>query len=110
MKNSFVVQYGVHLWLASIGLTGPFGAFVAFFATRVLGDMLDRGIIKIDISIDKLKQALKEKDWKDAAEKAYGKAIAKVYTEKEKDEIRTEYLAALSKYVGFGSLPDNKNS
>lgn len=64
----------------------------------------------MDIAIDKLKQALQEKEWKAAAEKAYGKAIAKVYTEKEKDEIRTEYLAALSKYVGFGGMPNNKNT
>lgn len=65
--------------------------------------MLDKGIIQLDIQIDKLKEALKDPQWRDAAEKAYKKASAKVYTEEEKDAIRKQYLDALSKYATYGN-------
>ena len=108
LKNSFVVNYAVHMWIASMSISGPLGAFVAFFAKRILGDMIDRGLIVVDIQIDKLKQALKDKQWKEAALKAYNHASARVYSEAEKDAIRKEYLDALSKYATYGDgLPDD---
>lgn len=72
--------------------------------------MLDRGLIVLDIKIDKIKEALKDPQWREAAGKAYAKATAGVKTESEKDEIRKEYLAALSKYATYGNgVPDNKH-
>ena len=100
-RDSFTVQYGVQLLLASKGLTGFVGKIVGFVAAWILGDMVDLGILKIDLTIDKLKQALKEVQWRDAALKAYNKATAKVYTDEEKQAIRDEYLKALDNYIGF---------
>lgn len=111
MKNSFIINYATNLWLVSVGATGPLGAFLAFFITRILGDMADRGLIKLDIAIDRVKEALKDPQWREAALKAYNKASDKVYTEEEKDEIRKEYMAALSAYATYGNgVPDNKHT
>jgi hypothetical protein len=103
-KNLFVVHYASNVWVASLGLTGPFGALVAFLIRLAMGDMLDRGIILADITLDKLKEALKEPQWKEAALKAYKSAIAKPkLSEEEKDVIREQYLDALSKYATYGN-------
>lgn len=111
MKNSFTVQYAVHLLTASLGLTGPLGALFSIFSKYILGELLDRGLVVIDIKIDKLQEALKDSQWRDAALKAYEKATAKVYTEGEKDAIRKEYLDALSAYATYGNgMLDNKNT
>lgn len=94
-----------------MNLTGPFGAFVAFFATKLLGSLLDNGIVTIDIQIDKLKLALQDKQWKQAAALAYQKASSRVYSEKEKIEIRKQYLDALNKYVTYGNgMSDSQNT
>lgn len=111
MKNSFVVRFGVGLWLTSIGLTGFWAAPVAWIASMILGSLLDKAIIEIDLSIDSLKQAIKEPQWKDEAKKAYDHAMARVYTEKEKNAIRQEYLDALSHFATFGNgMPDNEHT
>lgn len=111
MGNSFVVQYAVQLLLTSMGIPGGFlGFIVGKFSAWVLGELLDRGIIVMDITIDKLKEALKDPQWKAAAEKAYKLATAKVYTEEEKDAIRKQYLDALAKYATYGNgVSDNQN-
>jgi len=101
MRNSFTVQYAVHLWIAAIGLAGFPAMIVGFIASYVLGSMLDIGIVNLDIQIDKLKQAMKDPQWRKAAEAAYKKASSGVYTEEEKDAIRKEYLAALDAYISF---------
>lgn len=104
MKNSFVVQYAVHLLLASMGIPGGFlGAIVGKFSAWVLGEFLDRGIVVVDIQIDKLKEALKDKQWQAAALKAYETASARVYTEAEKNAIREQYKKALAAYATFGN-------
>ena len=76
--------------------------------------MLEKGVIVLDITIDKLKEAMKEKEWREAAEKAYAHASEKVFTEEEKDAIRKEYLKALSDYATFSngsnSLPDDQHT
>lgn len=86
-----------------MNVTGPFGALIAFIARRFLGSLLDKGIILVDISLDKIDQAKKDPKWRDAAEKAYKNASNGVKTEEEKDAIRKEYLAALEKYATFGN-------
>lgn len=97
--------------MASLGLAGFPAAIVGFFAKIVLGALLDRGIIVVDIQLDKLKEGLKEIEWKTAIEKAYGDALKKVYSEEEKNAIRKEYLDALSKYASFGNgVSDNSGS
>lgn len=98
--------------MASMGAKGVFALIIGKVAEYFLGELADRGIIKIEISHDKLIEALKEPQWRDAALKAYRRASAQVYTDSEKDSIRKEYMAALSKYATFGNsavVPDNQN-
>lgn len=97
--------------MAAFGLSGIPATIFAFVASRILGEMLDRGIIVLDIQIDKIKEALKDPQWREAAQKAYEKASARVYTEEEKNAIRKEYLDALAKYATYGNgLPNNQHS
>ncbi len=102
MSDSFSVQYASFLIVAKWGLGAFFGPIAAFFVAIVLGAGVDLAILAIDISIDRLKEAMKEEKWKDAAAKAYANASKKVYTEEEKNAIRKEYLDALGDYAGFG--------
>lgn len=110
MKDSFVVQYSILLWLQAVGVsaTGPIGLILIFFLSRVLGSMLDFGILQADIALDKLGQALRSDQWRKAALQAYQRASSKVYTEDEKNAIRKEYLDALTKYVSFTGVPDGQ--
>jgi len=101
MRNSFTVQYAVRLWVAAMGLAGFPAMVVGFVASYILGSLLDLGIVSIDIQIDKLKQALKDPQWRAAAVQAYRKASAQAYSEEEKSAIRKEYLAALDAYISF---------
>ena len=103
MRDSFVVQYAVHLWVAAAGITGFWAPIVTWIAAYFLGDFVDRGIVMLDLKIDKLKEALKDPQWHSAALKAYNKSISRVYTEEEKNAIREEYRKALSDYAGFGN-------
>jgi hypothetical protein len=111
MKNSFIAQLIVKLWFAAMGL-GPVAAFfLAPLAAWALGDLMDREIVKADIAIDKLKEAMKDPEWRDVARKLYEKSTARVYSEEEKSDIRKQYLSALSKYATFGGgMSDNKHS
>lgn len=101
MKDSFIVRYSIELWLKSKGVGGPLGAFLTFVLSRAIGEMLDRGIIQIDLSLDALKMALQDKEWKEDAKKLWDKAISKAHTEEEKQAIRKAYLDALNDYVDF---------
>lgn len=93
-----------------MGVSGPLGAFISFIASNVLGSMLDNGIIKLDITIDRIKEAMKDPMWRVEAQNAYKNATKKVYAEWEKEAIRKEYLDALSKYATYGNgLPDDQN-
>lgn len=86
-----------------MGLGGPLGGLFSFFATRILGSMLDKGLILVDIKIDQLKEALKDPKWREDALKYYELAGARIYSEDEKNEIRNQYLDALSKYATYGN-------
>lgn len=99
MKDSPTLELAVQLWLAAAGVTGLPATILAFIAVAILGNMLDKGIILLDIQIDKIREAMKDPRWRDKATKLYGKALARVYTEKEKDEIRKAYLDALGDYA-----------
>ena len=111
MKDSFVLKFLVNKWIILAGVTGFWGGILAWGAAWILGDMADRGIVKLDLKIDDLKQAMKEEKWKKQAVEYYAKAGVRLYTEEEKNAIRNEYLDLLSDYAGFGDgLSDNGHS
>jgi hypothetical protein len=114
VKNSFVVNYAMHSWLIAMGvsISGPWGLFLIAVGSRILGSMLDRGIIELDITIDHLKQAAKDPQWRYQVGKIYSKTVSKVFDEKEKDEIRRQYMEVLNQYAIFANTPivsDNQN-
>jgi hypothetical protein len=111
VKNSFIVRFLVSKWLVLIGVTGFWAGPLAWVAAYFLGDLADRGLVKLDLKIDDLKEAMRSEKWKKDAVEYYHTAGARLYTEEEKNEIRKKYSDALADYVGFGDgLSDNKNS
>lgn len=111
MKNSFVVQFLVSKWLLAIGATGFFGGILGIVAAWILGDFADRGIVKIDLNIDQIKEALRDEKWKKQAVEYFHEAGARLYSEEEKNAVRQHYLDALADYVGFGDgLSNDYNS
>ncbi len=107
MKNSFVVRFGVSLWLASLGISGWLATPLSFIATWLLGSFLDQGILAIDLTIDSIRIALEKDEYRELAKAAYDHASARVYTEEEKVAIRQQYQDALRR---FGSVGDDSVS
>ena len=84
-----------------MGVSGPFGVLLTFIITNVLGALLDKGIVQIDITIDSLQEAMKSKAWRKEALSVYNEAIGKVHTEEQKNVIRKQYQDILSRYATF---------
>lgn len=101
MKESPTLKLVIGIWIAKLGLVGLPASALTFIASLVLGSMLDKAIIKIDVFLDTIREAMKDPKWRDEATKLYNKASSRVYTEKEKDEIRKQYLDALGDYASL---------
>ena len=95
-------------WVGSFIFGGPIGFVISYFAEKFLGMLVETGILVIDFGIMSAKVAMERDEYADFAGKAYEKALKKVYSESEKEEIRQEYLAALRKFgtVGNGLRDD----
>jgi hypothetical protein len=104
MKNSFVVKFGVSLWLASMGITGFWIYPLRFIAEWIIGSAVDQGILQIDLSIASIKVAMQDEQYKTLAKEAYSNAMAKVYTEEEKVKIRLQYLNVLRDFARVGNI------
>lgn len=102
-KDLFAVKLGVTLLLAKFGITGAIGKFLGFFLRGTIGMLMESGIYAIDITIDSIKEGAKLKEFEKEATKLYEKTIAKTYTEKEKDEIRQEYLRVIAAIGNVGN-------
>ncbi len=107
MKDSFSIKMGVSLWLASVGITGPLADALSGPITWIIGSFVDKGIILIDIKINSIKTDAEMKTYLAAAEKIHNQAIAKVYTEDEKNEIRRQYLDVIRNFTRFGSVSND---
>lgn len=107
MKNLFVVQLGVSLWLASWGITGWFANFISPIASWFLSDIVERGILLIDLTMYSIKLGMQEEKFKELAKAAHDRATARVYTEEEKVEIRKQYLDAIRDFGRFGVRDKN---
>ena len=101
MKHSPTLKLVIGIWIAKLGLSAIPAALLTFVAGLVLGSMLDKGIIKVDVFLDTIREAMKDPKWREAATKLYGKASARVYSEEEKNEIRKDYLRALGEYASL---------
>lgn len=101
MKSSPTLKLVIAIWIAKLGLVGLPASILTFVAALVLGSMLDQAIIKIDVFLDTVREAMKDPKWRDQATALFKTATARVYTEKEKDEIRKQYLDALGDYASL---------
>ncbi len=89
-----------------MGITGWLSGPIGWIASWILGSLLDKGIMQIDLSLTSLRIALEMDEYKELAKKAYDHATARVYTEAEKEKIREEYLAAIRRFGSIGRLPN----
>lgn len=110
-RNSFIITFGVSLWLASNGIVGFWAKPLAALIEFIVGGMADAGILKIDLTIASIKVALQDEKFKDLAKKAYDKTILRVYTYEEKVAIRKQYQDIIREFgsVGNGVVPDSPN-
>lgn len=101
-----MVQLGTTLILSAAGITGGLGlTLLAPILAAFLGFFIDEGTFIIDISLDAYREGEKLDQFTVAATSAYEKATAKVYTDAQKDSIRQQYLAIISKISAVGTGP-----
>lgn len=99
------------LWLTSIGVTGFWAGPLGWIASIILGSILDRGILAIDLSVSSIRVALEDNQYRALAKQAYAHATARVYTEAEKGAIRKQYLDVIAKFGAVGDgVPDGADS
>lgn len=104
-KDLFLVRLGVTLLLGKFGIVGGAASFVGFFLRGLLGVLIEDGTFLIDISLDAYREGQKLEEFKKEAKAAYEKATAKIYDEAEKEKIRQQYLAIISKIGVVGDKP-----
>lgn len=104
-RDAFITRLGVSLLLAKFGIVGPAANLISFFIRGLVGLLMEDGTFLIDVSLDAYREGRKIPEFEKAAEAAYRKASAKVYSAKEKNEIRRQYLEILSKIVPVGNGP-----
>lgn len=93
-----------------VSVSGPWGFLLIAIGSRILGSMLDKNIIRLDLTLDHLKEAAKDPMWREQVGKIYSKAIERVYTDAEKEVIRRQYMDTLKQYATFvDSMSDNQN-
>lgn len=102
-KDLFMVRLGVTLLLNKFNIVGFIAGPVGYILRSVIGLLMEYGIFQIDLALDAYKEGQKLAEFKDAATQAYEKATKKLYTEAEKDAIRKEYLAIISKFGSVGN-------
>lgn len=101
-KDSFAVRLGASLMLAKFGIIGKWADLLAGLIIRpVMGLLIESGIWTIDLTWDAIREGRKLAEFEKLASEAYAKATAKIYTEREKDEIRKQYLEIIS---GIGNV------
>lgn len=100
-----MIRLGSSLILGKFGIVGPLADFIGVFLRGILGTIVETGIFQLDLTLDSLREGMKEKDFIKDATAAYEKATAKVYDEKTKNEIRKQYLDIISRFGNVGDSP-----
>lgn len=104
-RDTFLVRLGTSLLLGRFGIVGPAADLIGFFVRGVIGVLVEEGIYEIDITLDSLREGKKQKEFEAAATAEYNKAMARRYTEAEKNAIRKEYLEIIARMGNVGSGP-----
>jgi hypothetical protein len=100
MKDSFILKVAIRLWLTYMKVpTGVLRSFLTWALSLVIGSMMDKGILKIDLTVDAIKFAISQKEFEKEARAVYVVATKKVYTDAEKEVIRQKYLEILRNFV-----------
>ena len=110
MKDAFVLNFAIRYWLASQGLPPIVKSFLTRILTAIIGSLLDKGILKIDLTIDAIEMAKDSKEFRADAIAAYKTATARVYSDEEKAAIRKQYLEIARRFIPVERVRDRKNS
>lgn len=102
-RNSFSVRLGAQLILAKYGVIGPWAKFIGYGLRLGIGFLMEVGVYQIDLLLDSYREGMKYEAFMKEAKAAYEKATAKIYTEAEKQKIRQEYLAIISRIGVVGN-------
>ena len=102
-KDLFIVQLGVTLILGKFGLVGFPAKIIGGVLRACIGMLMEVGIFQIDIALDALKEGQKLKEFEKDATALYEKAISKVYSEEEKNDIRQQYLKIIARIGSVGN-------
>lgn len=97
-RNDYTIQLITHLIMVKLAAPPFVAKLISPFLSGLLGIGLENGILKIDLTLDALKEGMKLKEFKAFADSAYEKTISRVHSEEEKESIRNQYLAAVSKF------------
>lgn len=104
-RDLFLVRLGVTLLLGRLGITGGLARFLSPFFSGFIGMMIDFGIFKVDLMLDSYREGMKLEEFTKVAGEIYRRAMAKKYSEAEKQKIREEYLEIIRKIGVVGTRP-----
>lgn len=100
-----MVRLGSSLILAKFGIVGKWADFLGLFLRAGIGFLVETGIYQIDLAIVSLREGMKLADFEKDATRAFEKATAKIYDEKQKAIIRREYLEIIASFGNVGDRP-----
>lgn len=107
-RDLLVVRLGATLTLNKWNLTGPLAAFPNFILRSFMGAAIEAGVFQVDLMLDSYREGEKLAEFKIEARAAYAKAMARLYTEEEKNEIRKQYRELIKKFAPVGK-PKSKS-
>lgn len=103
-RDLFIIRLGSALMLKQWGIAGSIPSYVL---RSIMGAALEAGVFYIDIGLDAYKEGQKLEEFKIEAKKAHDLAIAKVYSEAEKEAIREKYRKIIEGIAPVGSHKPN---
>lgn len=100
-SNSLIARLGATLALGKLGVVGVAAKALLPFVSGIVGLLMETGVFAIDLTLDAYKEGQKLIEFQKAAKEAYAHASSKVHTPEEKQRIREQYLAIISKFASL---------
>lgn len=104
-RDLFTVRLGAKLTLMKYGVAGPGAAAGAYFLRGVFAVAIDSGVMVIDLTLDSIREGIKDEEFRREALALYEHTIKKVYSPDEKEKIRKQYLDVISKIGVVNTKP-----
>lgn len=100
-KDAYLIQLGTKILLRKLDVTGFLSSILGPFISGLLGLFVGWGVLKIDLTLDSLIEGMTLEEFRHFSAEAYNHALSKVHTAEEKQKIREQYLAAVSKFASI---------